>query len=317
MKEAFPHNKRILVTGGTGMVGHALKEYIPQAVFVGSEWDLRSENETDLLFRDHRPNYVINLAARVGGVKANKDNIADFYRDNILIGTNVLHCAKRHDVEKVLSLLSTCIYPDNASSPLTEDQIHSGEPHESNFGYAFAKRMLDVQSRAYREQYGCNFITVAPNNLFGEYDNFDLENSHVIPAIMRKMHEASLKGENVYLWGDGTPLRAFTYSQDLARILLLLLARYEGDRPINAGDTKESSIKDIAEKIAGILEFKGEIIWQTDMPKGQHRKLSDSSKLESMGWKSDNYTDINVALKKTCKWFIENYPDVRGIKKGV
>jgi GDP-L-fucose synthase len=213
----------ILVTGGSGMVGRALQDVMPNAHYVSSkDCDLRNKEEVFDLFKVGGYTGVIHLASRVGGVKSNTDYIGEFFYENILINTNVLEASRKFEVEKVLSLLSTCIYPDNANYPLTEDQIHNGKPHKSNFGYAHAKRMLDVQSRAYRQQYGSNFITAVPNNLFGKHDNFDLNDSHVIPAIMRKMHEAKLNNTHVELWGDGKPLREFTYAGDLAKILKLV-----------------------------------------------------------------------------------------------
>ena len=287
--------------------GHSL-------TFVGAKQrDLRDQHSTRLLFGEHKPDCVIHLAAKVGGIKANTDYMSDFYIDNIKINTNVLEAAKDFNIKKVVSLLSTCVYPDDAAYPLTEDQIHSGQPHSSNFGYAYAKRMLDVQSRAMRQQYGCNFITAIPNNLFGPNDNYDLESSHVIPAIMRKMHEAKLSNENVVLWGDGSPLREFTYSKDLAEILLFLLEHYNDPAPINVGNTQEYSIKEIAEMIAGIVGFSGEIVWDTSKPMGQHRKPSDNSKLIELGWKKENYTDLKKALTETYKWVILNYPNLRGV----
>ena len=305
---------KILVTGGTGMVGVALQELIPDAVFVGSKhFDLRNEKEVSRMFSYYEPKYVIHLAAKVGGIKANMDNLGSFYCDNIQINTNVLEQSRMHKVEKVVSLLSTCIYPENVEYPLTEDQIHNGDPHPSNFGYAYAKRMLDVQSRAYKKQFGCNFITAVPNNLFGENDNFDLEDSHVIPAMIRKIYEAKQKNEDVVLWGDGSPLREFTYSQDMAKILLFLLEKYNGESPINVGYTAEISIKHVAELLAEILEFNGNIIWDKTKPSGQFRKTSSNKKLLDLGWSEKQYTDFNKALKNTCDWFIMNYPQVRGI----
>tara|TARA_R110002110_G_scaffold43418_7_gene134880 strand:- start:817 stop:1749 length:933 start_codon:yes stop_codon:yes gene_type:complete len=305
---------KILVTGGTGMVGVALQELIPDAVFVGSKhFDLRNEKEVSRMFSYYEPKYVIHLAAKVGGIKANMDNLGSFYCDNIQINTNVLEQSRMHKVEKAVSLLSTCIYPENVEYPLTEDQIHNGDPHPSNFGYAYAKRMLDVQSRAYKKQFGCNFITAVPNNLFGENDNFDLEDSHVIPAMIRKIYEAKQKNEDVVLWGDGSPLREFTYSQDMAKILLFLLEKYNGESPINVGYTAEISIKHVAELLAEILEFNGNIIWDKTKPSGQFRKTSSNKKLLDLGWSEKQYTDFNKALKNTCDWFIMNYPQVRGI----
>jgi len=304
----------ILVTGGSGMIGNALKHLIPNAFFVSSEnCDLKNVNDTKYMFKHLKPKKVIHLAAKVGGVKANSEYLGEFYTDNILINTNVLHYSMVYKVEKVLSLLSTCVYPDKVSYPLTEDQIHNGPPHESNYAYAYAKRMIDIQSRAYRKQYGCNFITVVPNNLFGEHDNFDLNNSHVIPAIIRKMYDAKDKNEDVILWGDGSPLREFTYSKDLAKILLFLIDSYNDEIPINVGNTNQYSIKNIAELIANKIQFNGKIIWDTTKPNGQYKKPSDNSRLINLGFNSDSYTNIDTALTNVCNWYTLNYPNIRGI----
>ena len=306
---------KILVTGGSGMVGHALKELLPDATFIDSSmYDLRDRRDAFYLFITERPEYVIHLAAKVGGVKANSQNLGTFYYDNTMINTNVLEAARKYRTKKVLSFLSTCIYPNDVSYPLTEEQIHNGSPHPSNYAYAHAKRMLDIQSQAYRDQYGCNFITVVPNNLFGEYDNFDLENSHLIPAIIRKIYEAKEKNKNVVLWGDGKPLREFTYSKDLAQIVLLLLDKYNGRHPINIGNTTEYSVKQTAEMITQIMDYKGNIMWDSSQPSGQHRKPSDNSKLLKLGWKTNDYTPFEKALQNTCEWFVKNYPNVRGIR---
>ena len=175
--------------------------------------------------------------------------------------------------------------------------------------------MLEVQSRAYRQQYGCNFITVVLNNLFGENDNFDYENSHVIPAMIRKIYEAKQTGSSVELWGDGSPLSEFTYSGDLAEVLLFLLENYNDPSPINIGQTTEHSIKETAELICEILEYdKNNIFWNTSKPMGQMRKPSDNSKLMKLGWKKKQFTDFRVSLVKTCNWFVENYESARGVK---
>ncbi len=303
----------VLVTGGSGMVGSSLKKILPNATYVSSKTcDLRKEKETSDLFSDINPDYVIHLAARVGGVKANFEYLGDFYYDNSLINSHVLEASRKFKVKKVISLLSTCIYPDNVEYPLTEDQIHNGPPHFSNYAYAYAKRMLDVQSRAYRAQHGCNFITAVPNNLFGEEDNFDLENSHLIPAIIRKIHEAKLNNSDVVLWGDGSPRREFTYSTDLARILLFLLKNYDDQDPINIGNTNEYSVKEVAEKISKILKFSGNITWDTNKPKGQYKKPSSNSKLINLGWKKEEYTAFDDSLYNTCQWFLKKYPNIRG-----
>ena len=297
------------------MVGHAFRDLLPDAAYISSaDYDLRDIHATRQMYADHNPDFVIHLAAKVGGVSANFNYLADFYCENIQINTNVLHAAYESGVKKVVSLLSTCIYPDNVSHPLTEDQIHNGVPHYSNYGYAHAKRMLDVQSRAYRDQYNCNFITAVPNNLFGENDNFHLEDSHVIPALIRKMYEAKINNCDVTLWGDGAPLREFTYAQDLAKIMLFLLENYDGRDPINIGNTKEYSIKELAETIAEILEFRGDILWDTTKMSGQYRKPSDNSKLLELGWKKEDYSNFYESLTSMCKWFIMNYSNARGIQ---
>ena len=306
----------MIITGGTGMVGSAFKRILPQAeypnrIHLSNE---RCANMFSALLKDKE---VIHLAAKVGGVKVNTDEIADFYLENSLINQRILDAAHRGNAKKVLSLLSTCVYPDApyVTYPLTEDQLHLGPPHHSNFGYAYAKRMVDVMSRAYRQQYGCNFITAIPNNLYGENDNFDLENSHVIPALIRKVWEAKINKEpSVFCWGNGSPLREFTYSEDIARILLFLMENYDDPEPINIGNTDEYSIKEVVEIICDILGYDGELEWQTDQPSGQHRKPNSNQKLLDLGWKKENYTPLKEGLKKTCEWFIMNYPNVRGIK---
>ena len=306
---------KVLITGGTGMVGEALKCALPDGMYVSSaDYDLTSAEQTSEMFNFYKPEHVIHLAAKVGGLKANMEYSADFYFENILINTNVLHCAYKAGTKKVLSLLSTCIYPDVFKYPLTEDKIHAGQPHYSNFPYAYAKRMLDVQSRAYRKQHECNFTTAVPNNLFGENDNFDLENGHVLPSIIRKIFEAKHKNEKVVLWGNGSALREFTYSMDLANILLFLLENYDGEYPINVGNTEEYSIKEAAHMICEIFDYpKENIVWNTDKPTGQYRKPSDNKKMLDLGWKKEMYTGFKEALTNTCEWFIMNYQNVRGM----
>ena len=304
---------KILITGGTGMIGNALKEVLPNAIYLSSkDVNLINQKESEEYFDFVRPDKVIHLAARVGGIKANMDNLADFFYENIMINTNVLECSRKFKVKKVLSLMSTCVYPDKIQYPLVEDKMHYGPPHDSNYGYAYAKRMLDVQSRTYRDQYGCNFITAIPNNLFGEYDNFDLNDSHVVAAIIRKVFDAKKNKTNVVLWGDGEVYREFTYSKDLAEILVFLLDNYNERFPINIGNPEEYLVKDLAKLISDVYEFEGEIIWDTTKPKGQHRKPSDNSLLKKIGW--TKYTDFRSAIEKTCLWFEQNYDIAKGVK---
>jgi len=307
---------RILITGGTGMVGSCFKSLKTNhdLVTVGSrDYDLRSRSETEKMMKDHSPEAIIHLAARVGGVKGNTDYVCDFFYDNIMINTNVLQAASDYSVKKLVSLLSTCVYPDVVSYPLTEDQVHKGEPHKSNFGYAYAKRMLDVHSRALRKQYGCNFICAIPNNLYGPFDNFDLNNGHVIPAIIRKIYEAKRFGNEPVFWGSGKTLREFTYSYDISKILLHLIDNYDSDELVNIGKVGEDSICNIVEKVCEILEYHGEARWNISKPEGQHRKPSCNKRLIDTGWKNEFYTSIDKGLELTCEWFINNYPDVRGV----
>ena len=291
------------------MVGSSFKDIAPDAEYI-------TRKEFYDLSYNVKDKQVIHLAARVGGVKANTDYVADFYCENSHLNQKVLDHAYRGGAKKVVSLLSTCVYPDAPyiQYPLTEDQLHLGPPHESNFGYAYAKRMVDVMSRAYRQQHGCNFITAIPNNLYGENDNFHLKDSHVIPAIIRKVWEAKInKVDYVECWGDGSPMREFTYSKDISKILIFLLKNYDSPEPINIGNTEEYSIKDVAEIICKLLEYNGDILWQTDKPSGQHRKPSSNQKLLDLGWKKEDYTSLEKGLKKTCEWFKINYPNIRGI----
>lgn len=323
---------KILVTGANGLVGYGFcelakkdpKKYIlagrSKINYNGKTsggYDLTCPKATDQLFREYKPSHVIHLAAKVGGVQANMNQSADFFYENIMINTNVLESSKAHGVEKVVSFLSTCVYPDKATYPLTEDQIHEGFPHSSNFSYAFAKRMADVQSRAYRKQYGSNFVTVVPNNLYGPNDYFDLENSHVIPALIRKIYEAKCNLDSrvdteVCIWGDGSPLREFTFAPDMAEILLYILENYEDEEPINIGNTTEYSISNVAMLICEMLKYDGSIFWDTSKPLGQIRKPSSNQKFLDLGWKPENYTTLENGIKITCSWFEKNYPNIRG-----
>jgi len=306
---------KILITGGTGMVGSSFHDITTnhKLIQVGSsDYDLRTKTACRCMLADSQPDAIIHLAAKVGGVKGNTDYVADFFCDNIMINTNILQSAVEFKVPKVLSLLSTCIYPDSPTYPLTEEQIHNGEPHRSNFGYAYAKRMLEVQSRAIRSQYGLNYITAVPNNIYGPKDNFDLQNGHVIPAMIIKFYEAKKNSTDVVLWGSGEPLREFTYSVDIAKSLLFLLENYEGESPINIGTTREISIKKVSEIISKEIGFTGNVIWDTSKPEGQLKKPSSNQKFLDI---SPNfcYTELEHGLRDTISWFKNNYPNVRGL----
>lgn len=301
---------KILITGGTGMVGSAFKniETEHELILVGSkDCDLMNYDQTFKMFTHYNPNAVIHLAAKVGGVKGNSEYIADYFHENIMMNTNVLEISRRFRIEKLISLLSTCIYPNNPVYPLTEDQIHSGEPHKSNFGYAYAKRMLEVHSRAIRQQYNLKYITAVPNNIYGPNDNFDLENGHVVPAIIRKFQE----GKTI-LWGDGLALREFTFSKDIAKALLLLIENYEGELPVNIGNPNQITIRGLAELISIYFPNIENISWDTTKPSGQYKKPSSNNKFIEL-FPDFQYTELKKGLNETIYWFKENYPNVRGI----
>ena len=325
---------QIVITGGAGFIGSTLAPrllsmghkvhvvdnlmYGGQAIlplFINPNFSFSEVDVTDaaaLAPELKDADVVVHLAAKVGGVKGNSDYVSDFFHDNIMINTNVLQACKNHGVSKVLSLLSTCIYPDNPTYPLTEDQIHNGEPHRSNFGYAYAKRMLEVHSRTIRSQYALNYITAVPNNIYGPKDNFDLENGHVIPSMIRKFHEAKINDTPVVLWGSGNPLREFTYSTDIAKALLFLLENYEGEIPINIGTTREVSIKKVSEIISKEIGFTAKVMWDITKPEGQLKKPSSNQKFLDM-CPNFCYTDLECGLKDTISWFKNSYPNVRGI----
>lgn len=306
----------IIITGGSGLLGNAFKKILPQAKYPDHQLlDLRNQIKVSSYFATPSINTVIHLAGKVGGVKANTDFVSDFYQINSEINNNVISSCVFKDIPKLVCCLSTCIYPDEkyVTYPLTEDQLHNGPPHQSNFGYAYAKRMVDVQLQAANKQYGRKYISVIPNNMYGEHDNFDLENGHVIPALIRKIWEAKIKNKPYFeVWGDGEIYREFTYAEDIAKAILFCLEKGYDGGPINIGSTKEYKLKDIITLICKELEYNGEVIYDITKPKGQIRKPTSNAKFIELGWKDNWYTPIEVGLKKTCDWFKQNYPNVRG-----
>ena len=301
-----------LITGASGLLGVEILALSAGSVGLTSkECDLTDGFQLML----HTPyDTVIHCAARVGGVKANTDYVADFFDDNVKMNMNVLNACKEKKL-KLVSVLSTCIYPDAPyiKYPLTEDQLHLGPPHQSNFGYAYAKRMLEVQSRAYCQQHGCNFISVIPNNLYGFNDNYNLDSGHVIPALIRKFHEAKIFGyDHVDIWGSGTPLREFTFARDAAEIILWLAENYNGEEPVNIGNTVQISIMALAQMIAEEVGYKGGSNFDMSKPDGQHQKPSSNKKLRDLGC-NIQYIPLREGLKETIKSFQDRYPNVRGV----
>jgi GDP-L-fucose synthase len=307
--------KRILVTGATGLLGSEIIGLSQGSIGLTSkDCDLTDSNHAILTLEDGRVDTVIHCAARVGGVKANTEYVADFFDDNVKMNMNVLNACREKNL-KLVSVLSTCIYPDApyVKYPLTEDQLHMGPPHPSNFGYAYAKRMLEVQSRAYRQQHECNFISVIPNNLYGVNDNYDLNSGHVIPALIRKFYEAKIFDQKrVDIWGSGKPMREFTFARDAAKIILWLAENYDWAEPINIGNPEQVSIMELANMIAEEIGYEGDGNFDRSKPDGQYQKPSSNEKLKSLGWKEE-YTPLREGLRETIKAFKEKYPNVRGI----
>ena len=306
---------KTIVTGGSGLLGSEMLRQSPDSLgFSSKDFDLRESNHSILTLEEGRFDTVIHCAAMVGGVKANTDYVADFFDNNVRMNMNVLDACREQGL-KLVSVLSTCIYPDApyVKYPLTEDQLHNGPPHPSNFGYAYAKRMLEVQSCAYRQQYGCNFISVIPNNLYGANDNYDLNSGHVIPALIRKFYEAKLYGyDHVDVWGTGAPLREFTFARDAAKIILWLAENYNGEKPVNIGNPEQVSIKKLAQMIAEEIGFEGGGTFDTTKPDGQYKKPSSNAFLRSLGCDVE-YTSLRDGLKETINSFKNRYPKVRGV----
>lgn len=313
-----------IITGGSGLLGNAFKKILPNEKYpTRSELNLTDKtaiikyiDKYNLDSHSEGVSGIIHLAGMVGGVKANTEKVFDFYTANSTINNNVIDASVYTGIPKLVCCLSTCIYPDEkyVTYPLTEDQLHNGPPHETNFGYAYSKRMVDIQLRAAKQQYGAEYISVIPNNMYGEHDNFDLENGHVIPSLIRKVWEAKINNAQSFIvWGDGEVYREFTYAEDIARAIVFCLENYQESNPINIGSTKEYKLKDIIALICKELEYNGEIVYDSTKPKGQARKPTSNAKLLSLGWKDEWYTPLEIGLKKTCDWFKENYPNVRGV----
>jgi GDP-L-fucose synthase len=298
--------KKILVTGGNGLVGSS----ITSDVKIGKEYDLRNPDETNKMFDIHKPTHVIHCAGKVGGVGGNINYKGEYFYDNIMINTNVIEGARKSGVEKLVSFLSTCVFPDNVEYPLTESKIHLGEPHSSNYPYAYAKRMADIQIRAYREQYGLNYVSVIPTNIYGPNDNFSLTHGHVMPMLIHKLYLSQQNNTDFVVWGSGKPLREFIYSKDIATLSEWAVNNYNNPEPIIFSTSYEISIMDLVDLLVKEFNFKGKVIFDKSKPDGQYRKPSDNSKLKSF-LPDFNFTPIEEGVKETVNWFIENYDKTR------
>ena len=295
-----------LVTGGTGLVGSA----IIADVKVGRNYDLTNPLICDSMFNEHKPTHVIHCAAKVGGLGGNMNYKGEYFHDNIMINTNVIESARKAGVTNLVSFLSTCVFPDDIEYPLTEKKIHLGEPHFSNYPYAYAKRMADIQIRAYREQYGVKYTSVIPCNIYGPNDNFSLEHGHVIPMLMHKLYLAQQRNEDFVVWGSGKPLREFIFSKDVAQLAEWALDNYDESEPIIFSTSNEISIMDLVDLLVKEFEFKGRVIFDDSKPDGQFRKPSDNSKLKSY-LPDFEFTSIEEGIRETVYGFKENYDRAR------
>jgi GDP-L-fucose synthase len=306
---------RILVTGGGGFLGSHLVErldkdgyelFVPRKV----EYDLTSRDDAERLFRDARPDRVFHVAGEVGGIGANRASPGRFWYANLMMGAHVLELSREQGVDKLVIVGTVCAYPKFASVPFREDELWDGYPEETNAPYGVAKKSILVGAQAYREQYGLNSIFLLPANLYGPRDNFDLETSHVIPDLIRKMLE---NRERVVLWGDGTPTREFLYVDDCVDGLALAAERYDGAEPVNLGTGEEISIRHLAELIAELTAFDGEIQWDTSMPNGQPRRSLDASRaLELFGFEA--HIPLRAGLERTIAWYREHAGATAGAK---
>jgi len=252
---------------------------------------------------------IIHCAAKVGGIKANSEHLGEFYYDNIIMNSNVLEAARITGIKKVVSFMSTCVFPADATYPLTPDQIHLGEPHPTNYAYAYAKRMLEVQSRAYRDQYGCNFVTIIPCNIYGKHDNFNLESGHVIPSLIHKCYLAKQNDTPFEVWGTGRAYREFIYARDVGKLTTWALENYDDSEPLILSPDEEVSIAVIAQEIAYRMGFNGVIRYNQKLD-GQLRKPSDNSKLKKLV-DDFKFTPIEQGLEESIDWFVENYERAR------
>lgn len=307
---------KIYVAGHRGLVGSAIVRKLKEKGYetvIGrthKELDLTNQQAVRDFFEAEQPEVVVLAAAKVGGINANNTVPADFAYENLQIQCNVIKCCHDYHVKKLLFLGSTCIYPKMSPQPIPEEALLTGPLEETNEAYAIAKIAGLEMCKFFKLQYGDNFISCMPTNLYGPYDNYDLSGSHVMPAMIRKFHDAKVKNmPNVELWGTGTPLREFLYVDDMADACVFLLEHYDGVQHVNIGTGKEVTIKELAETVKRVVEYTGEIVWNKDMPDGMPRKLTDVTKLHDMGWRHE--VELEEGIKLAYDWFRENIEAAR------
>ncbi len=313
MKEnSIDKNSKIYIAGHKGLVGSAILRKLESSGYKNlvlktrNELDLIDEKATEEFFLKEKPEYVFAAAAKVGGILANRDHPADFIYENLKVQNNIIHNAYKNDVRKLLFLGSTCIYPRLSKQPIKEEYFQTGKLEPTNEAYAIAKIAGIIMCQSYNKQYGTNFISAMPTNLYGINDNFDLGSSHVLPALIRKFHDAKTDNQSeVIIWGSGTPKREFLFVDDLADALLFLMNNYNDSDIINVGTGEDISILDLANMISEIVGFKGKIVTDPHKPDGMPRKLVDVTKINNLGWK--HKTSLKVGIKETYIWFLKNY----------
>ena len=307
--------KNIIVTGGSGMVGQTLKSIVSSSIdryhFISSkDYDLTNIEQTKLMFETIKPDYIIHLAAYVGGLFRNMEQKIDMFEKNLIINYNIVKYSHEYGVKKLIACLSTCIFPDKVVYPITEDQLHNGAPHDSNNAYAYAKRMLEFHISLYRNQYNDNFMCIIPTNIYGEYDNFNLKDAHVIPALIHQCYLAVQNDTDFIVKGTGAPLRQFIYSKDLANIIIKLLYSDKQVNHLIISVSDEISIKEIATKIAKQLNYNKPIQFDETYEDGQFKKtVSNTLLLDTFN--DITFTELDIGLNVTIEWFIKHYDIVR------